>query len=375
MLYLLDKNDYPKIRPLFADLAGWMITVKSALAGERPAQIYVDDLDHPQSALLSALGRDFLAGNPTNSAFNQALKTFLTSPDFIHDPCRNSPEMSTLYYHPAEWRKQFSTVSGTLFPVEVHRRHYVFRQFPFDWKTHLPAGFVARPIDQALLENDQLKNIQGMRNWTRNYWPGDAINTFYQQGGSICLQRGDEIVSWCLVVEIAGQSCELGIETVSAYRRQGFGALAAMAAVAACLERGFTTIDWYCHETNRGSWGVAEKSGFVLGRKYTYFLCYFDQTAYYAGIGETLFDQQNYAAAVEWFAKAIANGNAKNWMYHIIAETYAALGDADSAIRHLNAAIDKGWNDIDFTRHCANFTVLQDLPEWAALLTRMQAKS
>ena len=355
-------------------MAEYYLTTKDVLDGGCHGKLYVDDPNNPQSAFLYSRGWYGLAGNTTNDTFNQSLKAFLAGADFANDPCRNEPEVMFLYCHPLEWRDQFPILLGASSPIEILRRHYRFRQFPFDWRTRLPDGFVARPIDKDLLENNQLRNIRGVRNWMRECWTG-AMDVFYQRGGGVCLLRGDEIVSWCLLVEIAGQSCELGVETTHKYRRLGFGALVTMAAVAACLERGFTVIDWHCNESNGGSWGLAEKSGFGLERKYTYHAYFFDQASYCAAIGELRLQEENYPSAAEWFEKAIATGHAKESVYHNAAEAYAVLGEKDAAIRYLNTAIDKGWDDIDFTQHCANLKELPDLPEWAALLARMPAKS
>lgn len=288
-MYELDITDYPEVRPLFAELADYQIMARGTLHGARPGQIYVDDPTHPQSAFLCARVRHFLAGNPTNRAFNQALADFIASPEFIHDPNRSHPDRLILDCHPAEWREQFAMLFGALLPAEISRRHYRFRQFPWDWRTRLPAGFIARPIDQDLLANDQLKNIQGVRRWAHLNW---------NQAGGVCLQRGDEIASWCLPVAISGNACELGIETVPFYRQQGLGALATMATVDWCLERGLTVIGWHCDASNRASWSVAEKSGFVLERNYTHYLRFFDLAAHYAASGESRRQEENYPAAL-----------------------------------------------------------------------------
>jgi len=373
MLYELDKTDYGKVRPLFAELETYNFSLGGVFDGSRAAKVYVDDRQNPQSAFIVSSIWFYLGGNAHNAAFNHALQTLIAGDEFAHDPIHN-PDDANVYCHPDDWREQYPAIFGERPPLEGPNRRYVFRQFPFDWRARLPEGFTVRPIDKTLLENAHLQNLADVKAWVKACWEM-CEETYYQQGVGVCLQHGDAIAAWCLTAAIDGNACELGIETAADFRRQGLGTLAAMATVSACLERGFTTIDWHCDDSNAGSWGVAENAGFILERKYLSHDYYYDPLFYLAATGIHYFILQQYREAIVWFQKAIVAGYTETWVYVRAARAYAQLGEKDAAFRNLQTALDKGWQDRQFLKNCADFQSLCDLPEWATILAQLQAEA
>ena len=79
------------------------------------------------------------------------------------------------------------------------------------------------------------------------------------------MTRGDEFVSSCQTVFVGGGRAETGIGTREAYRRQGFGLIAACSYIDYCIEVGVRP-EWWCFY-NQASGSLAEKLGFTDRRE------------------------------------------------------------------------------------------------------------
>ncbi len=369
MIYQLNKHDYEKVHPLFAGLAEYSCTVDGVLDSTRTGKIYVDDTDNPLSAFMYSGEWYYLAGKTDNADFNRALNTLIMSDEFAEDPCRGTDDEVFFTCDSGDWSERFVTICGDRQIIEAPRKRYVFKEAPFDWRERIPDGFTFRPLDKDLLESD-LKNVEEVHEWMKADW-ANAVDVYKQRGVGMCAIHGDEIASWCFTASIGGNACEMGIETSPDYQRQGLGTLTAVAAADACLQAGFTVIDWNCNKINLGSWGVAEKAGFVLEREYTAYTYIFDAVIHFAVGGNILFRSKQYKKATEWYEKSISAGDASFKIYYIAARSHAANGDSDNAIKHLNAAIDKGWEHLESTKSCEEFNILHGTPEWEAVLTRI----
>ncbi len=370
MIYQLDKHNYEKVGPLFAGLAEYSCTVDGVLDGTRTGKIYVDDVQNPLSAFMYSGEWYYLAGKANNADFNRALNTLMMSDDFAKDPCRGSDDGVFLTCDSGDWYGQFVTICGELPIIEAPRKRYVFKEAPFDWRERIPDGFTLRPLDKDLLESD-LKNVEVVHEWMQADW-ANAVDVYKQRGVGMCAILGDEIASWCFTASIGGNACEMGIETDPNYQRKGLGTLTAVAAADACQKAGFEIIDWNCDAGNLGSWGVAEKAGFVLEREYTAYTYLFDAVIHFGLGGFIFFRAKQYQKAIEWFEKAFAAGDAPARIYHRAALAYATIGDGNNANKHLNAAIDGGWAQLETTKSCEEFNNLHGTPEWETVLTRIQ---
>lgn len=374
MICKLDQSDYNNVRPLFEELAEWNFVIDSVLEGIVPGRIYVDDPAAPKSVFFYSAFWYFLAGNPENLAFNQAINRLITGESFANDPCRGDRDMVFLVGHTVGWQEQFPVLFGDQLPTKHMRYRHLFTELPTDWRKHIPEGFTVRQFDQDLLENSQRKNFDGLEHWMRMYW-GAPTETFLQQGVGVCLMQNDEIASWCLTVNVAGDCCELGIETAQGYRLQGLGAVTAMATIDQCLRRGYTTIEWHCSDDHMGSRGVARKAGFVKEREYPGFLYMLDPVSHYTFPGDLRLRGRKYQEAVTLYEKAMAIGEVSETVHHNAARAYAMLGNSEKAFGHLTAAINQGWTDLVFTSDCEEFELLRATSEWNAILARQQEQS
>ena len=140
----------------------------------------------------------------------------------------------------------------------------------------MPTGFSIERLDQELLDRPGICIPEHVPQWMVHNW--GSVDSFLRRGLGFCAVQGHEIVSWCLTDCRSGNACEIGIRTHQEYRRQGLATRTVSATVEECRCQGLTTIGWHCHETNLGSRGVAEKTGFMKEREYMSYLCHADQS-------------------------------------------------------------------------------------------------
>jgi hypothetical protein len=183
------------------------------------------------------------------------------------------------------------------------------------------------------------------------------------------------MVSWCITDCVSGNQCEVGIHTAEKFRKRGLATITVAATVDYCLSNGFTSVGWHCGDDNIGSWKTAEKVGFEKTKDYVHYYCMFDEVHHLAEIGLFDFRKKQYKKAAECYEKIFAmTDDSPHYYYHLAALAWAALGERKTAIRYLNAAIDKGWTDISFTKSCEQFNSLHRTQEWQDVLRRLQEK-
>jgi RimJ/RimL family protein N-acetyltransferase len=372
MMYQLEQSDYHKIEPLFASLMKFHFSAKGVIEGSKYGVIYVDDLENPQSAYMYSAAWHFLGGKADNGEFNRALHELIMSPKFPDAPYLSQKDEIFLTCDSDNWYQQFTVIFDERPLVYVDRRHYLFDQTLFDWKTKMPDGFVIREISREIVKNDDLKNIDKMKDWISGAWFG-LFDDFYAKGTGACMMKGDDIVSWCFTVNDATDSCELGMATAEEYRRQGLGTITAAAAVDFCLKKGFTVLDWHCDDNNKGSWSIAQNAGFKREPDYISHFYVYDKAVHFALAGNFDIRADRYEKAAENLSEAIAaeNDDTPSWIYIQAARAYAATGKNNLAISNLNVAIDRGWKNADFIDACTELHSLHDMAEWDATIKRL----
>lgn len=161
-------------------------------------------------------------------------------------------------------------------------------------------------------------------------------------------------MSWCLSDCVSGTRCEIGIETDEEYRRRGFATLTASAAVAHCLEKGFTRIGWHTGPTNVASMRTAEKVGFKKVLEDTYYFSWFFPIDNFIEHGYISFIQGDYGASAGWYQKAvdiiesgagfqssqIPHNHAVSSLYFYLACVLARAGEKDKCLANLKKFVE-----------------------------------
>jgi RimJ/RimL family protein N-acetyltransferase len=270
-LYQLSLENFSLAQPLFA--AEQHLAVLSALAGESPAELYVDDPQAPQAALLYLWNnRIYLAGNPGQTAFTEAFAALL------HERCAplvhgNEPIDRVIAFTPASWEPLLASLFADIESFRAERQYYrIHLNKPIPLPV-LPEGFVLRKVNAALVAETTLTNHDSLLSEMQSEAPSVAY--FLQHRFGFCLQHGQELVSWCLSEYNYDHQCESGIETLPAFQRRGLATATALATMAYAQSQGITMIGWHCWKRNIPSSALARKIGFELIEDYPVWYCRF----------------------------------------------------------------------------------------------------
>jgi RimJ/RimL family protein N-acetyltransferase len=265
MIQSLSIDQFPKACLLFQHLARSQPMCTAVLEGIYPGKVYVDNLTQPRTALLTTYIESeahgiwcFLAGEPTNDAFNQSINSAIFSHQIIAD---NTPVLF-LTCDPDGWGGQMDAVLTPRPPIWFPRYHFISRQVSFDWRAALPASFTVERM------SDDLHYIPGLQ------LPEDVAATLtkwqamtdprFMDFGFITLDRTHPrpiIASWATVDFIADGAGDLGFFTQPAYRHRGLGTIAASAALEHGFANGLQQVNWTCDADNLGSTRTAERLG------------------------------------------------------------------------------------------------------------------
>lgn len=272
MIHPLPIAQVSQIRPLFQHLLQSQPMCNAVLEGIYPGKVYVDDLAHPRPALLTTYIESeahsiwcFLAGEPTNHAFNQALNAAIFSRQVI------APDTPILFLtsDPDDWGDQMEVVFAPLPPIWIRRHHFMSRRVEFNWRAALPPGF---RVEQITNDLRQLPGLQLPEDTdaTLSKWQSMTDPRFMDFGFITldCNSPQPIIASWATVDFIAAGAGDLGFFTQPNYRRRSLGTIA----VAAALEHGFANglqqVNWTCDADNPGSVRTAKKLGLELIEDY-----------------------------------------------------------------------------------------------------------
>ena len=259
MVHPLKPAEYAKVKSLFETM-DHNLAPQALVAGAGSGTIHVDDPADPRSAIAQVGNRFFLVGEAGNEAFADGLRAL-----FLEEVYPRAQEEGVnglvLYYAPGDWAGTIERVlDGNRFrDIErAQRQYWTFRGLQSDWRAWIPRGYTVRPIDRALTRG-KLSNVELLTDEMASECP--SVGFFLRHRFGYCLTSQHEVVGWCLSEHNCGNRCEVGIETLQGYRRQGVATATASALVDYALSREIE-VGWHCYEINAPSIAAARKVGF-----------------------------------------------------------------------------------------------------------------
>jgi RimJ/RimL family protein N-acetyltransferase len=389
MIFELKKNDYEKVRSLFKGL-NYHLVIFSIIEGNSPGRVYVDNVDHPQSAFVwdYTEGGFYLAGDENNEEFNQSLNQCIL--EEIYPASKEIPRCVefVLNYHPDTWENKLDIVLRNTNAIKHFRKHFFLKELKVDWRSMILDGFEITQVDEALLSRTQLKNMDHVTGWVMGNW--QSVENFMEKGFGFCLLHNDTIVSWCIADYAAGNdtempiSAEIGIHTDEDYQKRGFATLTVAATVDYCLTHGFKNIGWHCWSSNEASVATAMKVGFEQIIEHPVYHAWYNPFDNLLVQGWFYIQRQEYQAAAEAYEAAFAmlddgaedalashifsEGDTAGWCYYNTARAWALTGDSDAAFRNIYKAVDKGWSHPEHLKNDDAFEKLHHDNRWSALL-------
>lgn len=364
MLNQLDPSQTGRASALFTPLAHHLSAV-ALLNGDAPGTVWVDDPNRPRSALARIGHRFFLAGDDSNEGFNRAVRRFFL--DEIYPAARaEGQEEFALYYPAAAWEGAIPCILEGKYPNRDMRHYYELKLAGISgWQERAPQGFRIQRIDPALLD-ENLENSAAVRRETISECP--SLEYFLAHRFGFCLRSDRVIASWCMSEYNSSGRCEIGIETVEAFQRRGYGVLTAGALIDYAYTQEIERVGWHCWAYNLPSVRTALRLGFAKVCDYPIYFAWFDECANLAVQANIAFNQDRAAEAIRWFEMATQAGQPPLWSWVVAAFAYNRQGEKARALACLRQALDGGFDGLEWIRGSEHLQDLHDTPEWRAWL-------
>jgi RimJ/RimL family protein N-acetyltransferase len=365
-LNLLDRTDYERVRPLFRKM-DIHLPLQAILAGNVDAPIYVDNIQHPLTALTWTGHRFYLAGVPGNmELITAARKIFLEN--YSTSAWKSGIESYIIHYPTEKWEDFVKIMLDQKYPIKMTRSylHKLTRRIkPID----LPDGLVMIPVDEKILAG-KWKNLDFLTEEMTS--ERSSVDEFIEKSFGICLADRDLIVGWCLSEYNTGHRCEVGIAIHEDYRLRGLATKITNAFVEMANSRGIARIGWHCQASNAGSIATAIKAGFEKGDDYPVFVGWFEDVTNLARNGYFAHARGEYSEALAFYEKTFALGRVPDSVYWGAACDAALIGESEKAIMYLQEAVRRGYDDIEKIENSPYLTSLHDLPEWKLLVAQLR---
>jgi RimJ/RimL family protein N-acetyltransferase len=233
------------------------LSVFSVINGEKPGEVYVNNIDNPTATLIKTSECNLVAGSPNDEVFNSEVSSELDFWDQL------TPDSN-------EWIDKIPTIHKNNFIRKYKRRHYVLSSDDFvECHATLKEGYILEKVDISLLRQNQFENSERVLKWAED-WGDDE--KFEKYGTGYLIRNDKTIVSWSLSDCSFEKTIVIGIHTDERYRKNGFGRIVVSAAIKDCFVKGYEKIEWLCVDSNKGSRAIAEKLGFTFRNYYYSFL-------------------------------------------------------------------------------------------------------
>jgi GNAT superfamily N-acetyltransferase len=368
---LLNKEDYGKVRALFAPLEAYQPMCAAVLEGIWPGKIWADDPHDPGSAMLltflsgGGAAWCFLAGSPDDDEFNAFLNTTL----FKDKVAGKDVGVFLFTCSPEDWNGHLDVVGNPRQPAPMFRRHYVCHQLTYDWRRGLPDGYAILPMEIGMLKRDDLQ-IPSQVKTTLGKWMSVKDDRFRDYG--FVVVHEDQVAAWATVDFVVAGAGDLGFETLPAFQKRGLGSAVAAAALEHGLQMGIE-VHWTSAEDNIGSQRTAQKLGLLNERDYTMYFFSLDLSDHQAQLAYSFLARGEHRRAIDCYEQLFAQkADVPTWAYYDTVQAWAALGDIENAIKYLRIAAKNGWSAVDATEQTPEFQILHDSPEWTDVIERIR---
>lgn len=264
MIHELKPDEYKKTRRVFTSL-NCHLAIESIIQGLTPARIFVDDSESPASAFTWFKGRAWLAGNPDNDRFNEALPRLLEETYYKVLRDHEAKEF-LLYYAPEGWKSQMDYLFEKMPRTEALRHHYHLDATTRLWEISVREGLILYRIDASLLSKKHLRNLDDVVEEMQS--ERFTVEEFLEKSFGYCAIIDKVIAGWCTSEYNVSNWCELGIGTVEGYMRRGIATLTGTIVIKHALSSGINNIGWHCYADNKPSIATAKRLGFTKHCEY-----------------------------------------------------------------------------------------------------------
>lgn len=242
------------------------LAIWAVLAGDAQGIVFAGGSHSSRRALLWVQHRVFLAGDPEDPAAVGDLRDLLAAA--VVPPARSRGDYGFGLYYTPDWHTHLPDLLAGFDYRPLERQYFAAEGplLPVPWEPDLPAGYRVAAVDSDLLAQTQLGNYARLAEETCSERP--SVADFLQRSFGVCVLAGSTLAGWCLSEYNSGQRCEVGIEVVEEYQRQGLGTLLTHALCAEAARRGIREVGWHCLARNVPSGATARRAGLRLAASY-----------------------------------------------------------------------------------------------------------
>jgi RimJ/RimL family protein N-acetyltransferase len=254
----LHPNSYELIRPILLGMDFHLIG-RSILAKQTPAQIFVDNHEHPKALFVQAGHRYILAGDPEIDSFNLGIKKMFANVIYPQALAAGLEGFAVYYDSPA-WEEKMDALLLDKEIIHADREYYACKKLKYKWQDFLPEGFQIQMVNADLLANTNLKHLDTLKEEMTSERP--SVDEFLAKSFGVCAIYENELAGWCLSEYNADGRCEIGIETTSEFRKRGLATALTLYFLEHAFSHGINEVGWHCFKRNESSAKTALKAGF-----------------------------------------------------------------------------------------------------------------
>ncbi|MFA6851849.1 MAG: GNAT family N-acetyltransferase [Bacilli bacterium] len=252
----IEENEYFKINKLINK--NNELSVYSLLDLMVRGEIYVDNEETPQSALIKTPECNYLIGEADNVVFNKEVKEKLDFWDTITFDS-DDYEKNILYVHPNKKIRKYTRLRFCINPSKVE-----------NGQDSVLSGYKLEIITKELLEKSY-DNKELITDWINNYKNEDM---FFKYGFGVAIIYDNAIVAASLTDCFYRNKISIGMKVEEKHRKKGLGKLCVRKMIEIAKERQIDLIDWLCVSQNKGSIALATSCGFYFSNFYYSFASY-----------------------------------------------------------------------------------------------------
>lgn len=245
------------------------LAVEAVAQGAAAGRLWVDDPQAPRSAVIWVQHRVFVAEEDDASKGPEGLNGVVRE---IAAAAQARGDWGVGVYA-AEGLKWEPVLDGLAWK-SIEREYWEIGSE--EWKPLGAAGqaepaarLALRAVDRELVTAAGFGRMEQLREEMCSERP--SVEDFLAHSFGVCLVDEDQnaLAGWCLSEYNCGNRCEVGIEVVEAYQRQGLGTLLArVLCEEAFTQRKIRRVGWHCLAANAASGATARRAGLRLVKRY-----------------------------------------------------------------------------------------------------------
>lgn len=272
MIYeLTDRESFNKVAEIVNSSESNNSFARSVLEGNNLGWVFVDDKDRPTSAIVwpKAIGcaEVVFVGDHLNSRFVEDVAAFVDA-----ELKERMLALGIRYFEYYGDHSHWNDILDKMFNNrKVSRENMLRYRFTGDKQkigAVIAEGYTVMPIEQALLDNHEIKNKEGLVSIIKSTW--GSVENFLNLSYGYVVVYDSTIAGWCTGYCRGGKFVQIDIEIVEEHWNRRLGTALAEKLVEESLGRGDIP-EWQASEATAASQKIAERVGFTYSSIYPVF--------------------------------------------------------------------------------------------------------